>query len=161
MMHREGLEMPNDEIGSTEGMTNDEIRIHESMTNDEGTNDETKDQPERQEYDLEIRTAKFGASIIRFAKRIPVNQVTHSLIDQLVRSGTSVGANYVEANNAESRKDFHHKIGICRKEARETMHWLRMVAVAETGLQEKAQSLCQEAKELNLIFSAIRRKKDD
>ena len=131
------------------------------MTNDEFPNDETKDQPERPGFDLEIRTAKFGASIIRFAKRIPINPVTHSLIGQLVRSGTSVGANYVEANNAESRKDFHHKIGICRKEARETVHWLRMVAVAEMSLEAKAQLLCQEAKELNLIFSAIRRKKDD
>jgi four helix bundle protein len=141
-------------------MTNNEIRIHESMTNDEFTNDETNAPIDRPGFDLETRTAKFGAAIIRFAKRIPITPVTSCLIDQLVRSGTSVGANYVEANNAESRKDFHHKIGICRKEAKETMHWLRMVAVAEPNMQEKAQTLSQEAKELNLIFSAIRRRKD-
>ena len=131
------------------------------MTNDEFTNDETGNRGTRPEFDLETQTAKFGAAVIRFAKRIPVNPVSSPLIGQLVRAGTSVGANHVEANNAESRKDFHHKIGICRKEAKESTHWLRMVAVAEPDLQAKAQVLCQEAHELNLIFSAIRRRKDE
>lgn len=73
---------------------------------------------------MEERTARFGEAIIRFAKRIPVNPVTAPLIPQLVGAGTSVGANYNEANDAESKRDFRHKIGICRKESRETKHWL-------------------------------------
>lgn len=77
-------------------------------------------------YDLEERTAKFGEAIIKFAKKIPVNKVTERVIPQLVGAGTSVGANYCEADDAESAKDFIHKIGICKKEARESKHWLRM-----------------------------------
>jgi len=108
-------------------------------------------------FDLEERTARFGEAIIRFAKRIPVNPVTLPLIGQLVKAGTSVGANYCEANDAESKKDFRHKIGICRKESRESKHWLRMIGVAVPELCQDARVLWQEAKELNLIFSSIRR----
>src|SRR5579862_9571932 len=106
----------------------------------------------RNGFDLEERTARFGEAIIRFAKRIPVNPITQCLIQQLVASGTSVGANYGEANDAESRKDFRHKIGICRKESKETKHWVRMIAVAVPELSEDARPLWQEAKELNLIL---------
>jgi len=106
-------------------------------------------------YNLEERTAKFGEGIIRFAKKIPVNAVTKPIISQLVRAGTSVGALYCEADDAESGKDFKHKIGICKKEARETKHWLRMIIVVAPDLKEEAKILWQEAKELNLIFNAI------
>ncbi|MGH7177823.1 MAG: four helix bundle protein [Tepidisphaeraceae bacterium] len=112
---------------------------------------------EHSRYDLEERTGRFGEAVIAFAKRIPVNEVTRSLIDQLVRAGTCIGANYAEADDAESKKDFRHKIGICRKESKETKHWLRMIAAAEPSLREDARELWQEAKELNLIFGAIRR----
>ncbi|SRR3989339_321704 len=106
-------------------------------------------------YDLEERTAKFGEEVIKFAKKIPKNSITLSIISQLVRSGTSVGANYCEADDAESKKDFQHKIGISKKESRETKHWLRMIVVAEPELKTEARILWQEAKELNLIFNAI------
>ena len=106
-------------------------------------------------YDLEERTAKFGESIIRFAKTIPKNNVTAPIISQLVRAGTSIGANYAEADDAESRKDFIHKIGIAKKEARETKHWLRMTGVAEPAVKDDTLPLLQEAKELHLIFNAI------
>lgn len=106
-------------------------------------------------YDLEERTAKFGENIIGFAKRIPKNPVTISLISQLVRSGTSVGANYCEADCAESKKDFEHKLGIYKKESKESKHWLRMISNAVQELKEDARKLWQEANELNLIFSAI------
>jgi len=109
-------------------------------------------------YDLEERTARFGEAIIAFAKRIPKNAVTLPLIDQLVRAGTSVGANYCEADDAVSKKDFRFKIGTCKKEARESKHWLRMVAAAEEITKEEARKLWQEAKELHLIFAAIYRK---
>ena len=77
------------------------------------------------------------------------------MISQLIKSSTSVGANYCEADDAESKKDFKHKISICKKEARETKHWLRMIAVAIPELKDGSRKLWQEAKELNLIFNAI------
>ncbi|PIR92467.1 four helix bundle protein [Candidatus Falkowbacteria bacterium CG10_big_fil_rev_8_21_14_0_10_44_15] len=109
-------------------------------------------------YDLEKRTAKFGEDIIKFAKKIPVNSVTQRLIPQLVGSGTSTGANYCEADDAESNKDFKHKIGICKKESRETKHWLRMVAAAVPEFIDEARLHWQEAHELNLIFNSINNK---
>lgn len=108
--------------------------------------------------DLEERTAKFGEGIIKFAKKIKETAITKPLITQVVKSGTSIGANYCEADDAESKKDFRHKIGICKKEARETKHWLRMIAVAVPELKTEARILWQEAKELNLIFNSITNK---
>ena len=109
-------------------------------------------------FDLEERTAVYGEAIVRFARRIPVDPITTPLISQLVRSGTSIEANYCEADDAESKKDFRHKISICRKESRETKYWLRMVAGAAPSVAEDARALWQEAKELNLIFATIARK---
>ncbi len=76
-------------------------------------------------YDLEERTARFGENVIKFCKKIPRGPITDPLITQLTKSGTSIGANYSEADDAESRQDFNHKIGICKKESRESKHWLR------------------------------------
>ncbi len=115
----------------------------------------TNDKINKNKYDLEERTARFGEDIIKFAKKIPQNPVTIPLIGQLVKAGTSVGGNYSEADDAESKKDFKHKIGICKKEAREAKHWLRMITVAIPKLKEEARKLWTEAKELNLIFNAI------
>jgi len=109
-------------------------------------------------YDLEERTAKFGEEIIKFSRKIPKDAITLPLIGQLVKSGTSIGANYCEADDAESGKDFKHKIGICKKEARETKHWLRMIVIAVTESKDEAKKLWQEAKELNLIFNSIVKK---
>jgi len=106
-------------------------------------------------FDLEDRTAKFGENIIEFSKRIPSTPVTLSLISQIVRAGTSVGANYCEADCAETKKDFVHKMGICKKESKETKHWLRMIATAIPSLKEECRELWKEANELNLIFSSI------
>lgn len=109
-------------------------------------------------YNLEERTAQFGENIIRFARKIKVDKVTERLISQVVGAGTSVGANYSEADDAESPKDFKHKIGICKKESREVKHFLRMIVVAAPELVPEARILWQEAKELNLIFNSIYRK---
>lgn len=109
-------------------------------------------------YGLEERTARFGEAIIRFAKKIPQNPVNHRLIDQLVGAATSVGANYCEADDAVSKRDFRNKIGTCRKEAKETKFFLRMIATAEESLRAEARVLWQEAKELHLIFCSIFRK---
>ena len=106
-------------------------------------------------YDLEERTGKFGENILEFAKKIPKTIITTPLIGQIVRSGTSVGSNYCEADCAESRKDFEHKLGICKKESKETKHWLRMITSAVPELKEEARKLWKESNELQLIFIAI------
>jgi four helix bundle protein len=108
-------------------------------------------------YDLEARTAAFAERVIDFASLLERNAVSQPLISQLVRSATSIGANYCEADDAESKRDFCHKIGLCRKEARETKYWFRMIARALPASKQQARPLWQEAKELHLIFSKIRR----
>jgi four helix bundle protein len=119
-----------------------------------------REEPERRrEFDLEVRTARFGEAIIAFAKGIPHSPVNNRLIDQLVGAGTSVGANYCEADDAVSKKEFLVNINRCRKEARETKFFLRMIATAEPNLKADARTLWQEAKELHLIFAAIVRRK--
>lgn len=117
---------------------------------------ETKTQTK---YDLEERTATFGEAIIEFTKSIPKNETTRPLISQIIRSATSVGANYCEADSAFTKKEFYHRIAISRKEARETKHWLRMFVTALPELKEPARKLWSEANELMLIFSAILRKR--
>ena len=109
-------------------------------------------------YDLEERTAKFGENIIKFCKKVPRGLISDPLVNQLVRAGTSVGANYSEADDAESKIDFRHKIGICKKESRESKYFIRMIVVAEPRLREDAKVLWQEAKEINLILNTIYKK---
>jgi len=109
-------------------------------------------------YNLEDRTAKFGEDVIKFCKKIPRGPITDPLVNQLVKCGTSVGANYCEADDAESKLDFRHKIGICKKESRESKHFIRMTVIAVPELKEEARKLWQEAKELNLIFNSIYKK---
>lgn len=120
-----------------------------------------KDTEKERNFDLEERTAVFGESVIVFAKSLPRDVVTSSLISQLVRSSTSIGANYCEACDAQSNKDFIHKIAICRKESHETKHWLQMVAAAAPERKQDARKLWQEAQELTLIFATIGRKAAD
>ncbi len=108
-----------------------------------------------QKFDLEERTAKFGEQTIDFVKTLTKNNINDSLIKQIIRSATSIGANYMEANGAESKKDFYHKIYICKKESKETMHWLRMIMRANPDKHLKCKKLWQEARELTLIFSKI------
>ncbi len=115
------------------------------------------DEQSARAYDLEDRTAAFGESIIDFAKAIPRGPLTNRLIDQLVGAGTSVGANYCEADDAVSKKDFRHKIAICKKEARESEFYVRMIVRAVPELRDEAKPLWQEAKELHLIFAKIYR----
>jgi four helix bundle protein len=106
-------------------------------------------------YDLEERTAKFGEVVIDFAKAIPQSPVTSRIIGQLVGAGTSIGANYVEADDAVSKKEFLKSIGTCKKETRETKHFLRMAVRAVPALKPEARKLWMEARELHLIFSKI------
>jgi four helix bundle protein len=109
-------------------------------------------------YDLEERTAKFAEAVIRLVKKLPDNPTNRILVPQLLKASTSTAANYCEADDAESKKDFKHKIGICKKESRESKYWLRMLIVANGTFKEEITPLWVEAKELNLIFNAINNK---
>jgi len=109
-------------------------------------------------FDLIERTSKFGEEIIVFVQLVQINHITKPIVSQLVRAGTSIGANYCEATEANSKKDFRHKIGIARKEAKETMYWLQMISKADSDNKSKARELWQEAHEFVLIFSAIHKK---
>ncbi len=112
----------------------------------------------RHAFDLEERTSVFGENVIRFLKKVPRGPHNDRLIDQLVGCGTSIGANYCEANEGLSKKDFRNIIGRCRKEAKETKFFLRMIATSEPALANEARLLYREAKELHLIFCSIYRK---
>ena len=139
------------------------------MTNDEGmTKPETADDSDdffwadtsitilrEPVYDLEERTARFGEAIIDFAKKIPSGPLTDRIISQLVGAGTSVGANYDEADDAVSKKEFPKCIGTCKKEARESKHFLRMAARAVPKLKSDARERWLEARALHLIFAKI------
>jgi four helix bundle protein len=148
-------------------MTNDEIMTKSKDRNaraedsfwDEGEGVVREEPETKRVYDLEERTALFGEAIIDFARTIPQDAVTNRIISQLVAAATSVGANYVEADDAGSKKEFLKSIGTCRKEARETKHFLRMVVRGVPELKPQARMLWLEAKELHLIFSKIWRNK--
>ncbi len=116
----------------------------------------TKNQ--KQKYDLEERTAKFGEYSVEFLKKVPKNELTRPILSQLVRCTTSVGANYCEADDAESSNDFAHKIGICKKESRESKYFFRILAKAIPELKDEIIVLWKEASELNLIFNTIYKK---
>jgi four helix bundle protein len=137
-------------------MSNDKAQMsNEVQSSNKAQTPNEAQTPNAQVYDLEERTAKFGERIIEFAKTLEKNEINRPLIGQLVSSGTSIGANYMEADGAESKKDFRHKIGICKKESKETKHWLRMISKANPHKSAECQRLSQEAQELTLIFSAI------
>lgn len=126
------------------------------MTNDEKEWPLSERPDGKQTYDLRERTAAFGEAIIDFCGEIPLGPRTNRLIDQLTGCGTSIGANYAEADDALSKRDFAKIIGISRKEASETLFFLRMIARACPDQKPIARRLYQEANELHLIFSKIR-----
>ena len=154
----------NDEarMSNVEGMTKSERSqrdFGEAFWNDPAALTVREEPSAARVYDLEERTARFGEAVIDFAKTTPQNAVTNRIIGQLVAAGTSVGANYVEADDAVSKKEFLKSIGTCRKEARETKHFLRMIVRAVAELKPQARVLWLEARELHLIFSKIWRNK--
>ena len=118
-----------------------------------------KDSNGHHPFDLEERTAKFGEAVVRFSKKIPRDPGNNRLINQIVGSGTSIGANYLEASESISSKDFKWSISRCVKEAKETKYFIRMIATAEPSLTHEARDLYRECHELHLIFAAIYRKK--
>ncbi len=108
-----------------------------------------------QTYDLEERTARFGGEVIKLCRTLKQDIVSRPLIDQIVRSATSIGANYQEANGASSKGDFRNKIHICKKETQETKHWLRMLGECFPERKDDLDQLWKEAQELTLIFQKI------
>src|SRR5262245_27239463 len=119
--------------------------------------EETAANIERKDFDLAERTAQFGEAVIRFVLTFRRDDVTGPLVRQLVRAATSIGANYAEADEAGSRKEFRYRISVCCREARETQYWLRMLAAAAPDVKELARTLWKEANELTRIFGAIHR----
>lgn len=106
-------------------------------------------------YDLEDRTLEFGKKIIHLAKDLPKNTINFNLCDQVIRSGTSMGANYREANETETKKDFMFRIRICRKEGKETIYWLQLIEEANPEFRKRIEPLLQETTELVRIFASI------
>lgn len=124
-------------------MTNDKAQMTNQIQNSNN------------KYDLEERTALFAEKIIRFCKSIKKDEISRPLVSQLVRASTSIGANYNEADGCESKKDFQYKISLCKKESKETKHWLRMISTYSIEHVNECKVFQQEAKELTLIFSKI------
>lgn len=119
------------------------------------TNDQSNPKPRNPNYDLDERTSRFAEQIIDFCKSLRQDLITKPIISQLVRAGTSIGANYSEADEASSKKDFINKMTIAKKEIKETKYWLRIVAYTLPETKEKVRPLWEEGHELNLIFATI------
>jgi four helix bundle protein len=118
----------------------------------------TKERQSDRPFDLAERSALFGEEVIRLVRSIRRDPVVSPLISQLVRAATSIGANYVEADEAGSKKEFRYRISLCRREARETPYWIRMLVSADSTVKDPARKLWQEARELVLILETIHQK---
>ena len=106
-------------------------------------------------YDLEERTAKFSEQTINLVKKINRNDINRNIVQQLIRSSTSIGANYCEANASSSKRDFRNKIYICKKESNETKYWLRMLMNSNPDFKEEIKRLWEEAHQFHLIFQKV------
>lgn len=112
-------------------------------------------------YDLEDRTFEFARRVRAFVRRLPRSISNVEDVKQVVRSSGSIGANYIEANEALGKKDFRMRIRISRKESKETRYWLRLLWTQDdAGLDAEREQLVQESRELMLIFGAILKKSD-
>jgi four helix bundle protein len=114
----------------------------------------TKNQSSKQ-YDLEERTLNFARSVVNFCKKLPKSAIEGEITKQLVRAATSVGANYIEANEALGKKDFLMRIRICRKEAKESGYWLKLLEVSNPDSRQEQEIFLKESTELTKIFSSI------
>jgi len=127
----------------------------------QNTKVETKNKGGTKRYDLEDRTFIFAQEVRAFVKQIPRTVANIEDTKQVVRASGSVGANYIEANEALSKKDFVMRIKICRKEAKESRYWLRLIDTGDDSTVERYRGdLAQEATELTSIFGAILRKSE-
>jgi four helix bundle protein len=108
--------------------------------------------------DLELRTKRFSVTVIKFTAALPRTREADTLSRQLLRSATSIGANYREANRGVSRADFVNKIGIVQKEASETQYWIELLIESGIATKSNAEAMHKEASELLAIFTAIGKK---
>lgn len=106
-------------------------------------------------YDLEERTFKFAKEVIQFVKTLPRNLSNNEIAKQVIRSSGSIGANYIEANEALGKKDFIMRIKICRKESKESTYWLKLIESKNNEQDKKRDTLIDEATQLTKIFNAI------
>ena len=109
-------------------------------------------------YDLEERLLKFSKQLLVYIKNTPVQYINKNIIDQVMRSWTSIGANYCEANGANGRKDFSKKIHICKKEAKETVYWLELLLAVSKNPPGELIVILTEAREIMCIFNKIAQK---
>ncbi|MDD5614220.1 MAG: four helix bundle protein, partial [Candidatus Omnitrophica bacterium] len=127
--------------------------IKSQITNSKFQTNDNNQAPNFKRYDLEERTFEFAKQIISFVNMLQKTIVNIEIIKQLIRSSGSVGANYIEANESLSRKDFIMRIKICRKEIKERRYWLRLIEVKDND--EERERLIVETTELIKIFSKI------
>ena len=107
-------------------------------------------------FNLEDRLERFSIKVIALCKSINnKDYISMTIAKQLIRSATSIGANYMEANASESKKDFLHKISLCQKEARESKYWLKLLLESDLVHKERIKLLHQESHEFTLIFGKI------
>ena len=106
-------------------------------------------------YDLEERTLQFAKSALGFCKGLPKTLICEEIGKQLIRAATSVGANYIEANESLGKKDFLMRLKICRKESKETAYWLKLFELNNNEAKNKCNSLIDEAIQFTKIFSSI------
>ena len=111
--------------------------------------------------ELEDRMTEFAKRVIRLCKELPNDTINRRLIDQIIRSAGSVGANYREANEALGKKDFVHRLRIARKECKETDHWLMLIEEANQDFRKRMEALFGECHEIRNILSAIITKAGD
>jgi four helix bundle protein len=117
---------------------------------------------QNKKYDLEERTSLFAERVRNFCLRLPKNVANAEYLPQLIRAGSSPGANYIEANESIGDKDFKMKIKTCRRESKESSYWLRLaITDGSKEMEDERNYLRQEAKEFVLIFTAILKKRED
>ncbi|OHA20494.1 MAG: hypothetical protein A2849_00670 [Candidatus Taylorbacteria bacterium RIFCSPHIGHO2_01_FULL_51_15] len=119
------------------------------------TNTQNPKKENSHHFDLEKRTTEFAKEVIRLCVQLPRNPINDRLVGQVAGSAGSIGANYREANDALGTKDFVHKLKISRREAKETIHWLELIVVANPSVEKKVSLLIKEAIELRNILSSI------
>lgn len=106
-------------------------------------------------YDLENRTLLFSKKVIKTCKKLPFNLINKRLIDQLIRSATSIGANYREANETDTKKDFQNKIRISKKESKETIYWIELLIEENSSFKKDLMEIFDESNQLMKILAAI------
>jgi len=109
-------------------------------------------------FDLEERTLIFAKKVIHLCQKLQPNIVNSKLIDQIIRSSGSIGANYREANDALGKKDFSFRLRISRKETKETIFWLELISEANPSILSSVSDLISESVEIRNILSAIIKK---